>query len=790
MLRVKYNLPTFTEQVVGRFVQEYYGLRGVVRPLPSERDQNFYLQAEDGREFVLKIANVGEQLEILDLQNKAMEHLTTHAATLAIQRVCPTKTGESIASVMSDDGRTHFMRLLTFLPGEVLARVNPHSPELLRSLGRVLATIDNALMGFTHPAARRKLKWDLQHADWIREYIRYIERFSRRAIVERFLFIFEEEVKPKLAGLRAAVIYNDANDYNLLVGENDAGAREVIGVIDFGDMVHTNTICELAVGAAYAMLSKPDPIAAAAEIVAGYHGVFPLFEEELEVLYPLICARLAVSVTNSAYQRTVEPGNEYLTVSEQPAWELIERLTDVSLEAAFVTFRRACGSRVPKSLDYSAAAELSAERILEIRARRIGKSLSVSYEKPLKIVRGWMQYLYDENGSAYLDAVNNVAHVGHCHPRVVKAGQEQMAVLNTNTRYLHENLVVYAEQLCAKLPEPLGVCFFVNSGSEANELALRLARAHTKRKDIIVVDGAYHGNTTSLIEISPYKFDGPGGAGAPPYVHKVPTPDVYRGLYKQRDMQTGEQYADHVSEAIRQVREQGDDVGAFICESLMSCAGQIVLPENYLQEVYRHVRAAGGVCIADEVQVGFGRVGTHFWGFETQGVVPDIVTMGKPIGNGHPLGAVVTTKEIADSFANGMEYFNTYGGNPVSCAIGLTVLDVIAEEQLRENALTVGAHLLTGLRKLMEKHSLIGDVRGLGLFIGVELVLDRRTLEPASARATYVVNRMRECGVLMSTDGPLHNVLKIKPPLVFTEANADSLVATLDKILGEDSSGS
>jgi len=426
---------------------------------------------------------------------------------------------------------------------------------------------------------------------------------------------------------------------------------------------------------------------------------------------------------------------------------------------------------------------MDAATILVKRARHLGTSLSVSYRRPLKIVRGWRQYLYDQDGQPYLDAVNNVCHVGHCHPRIVQAGQEQMAVLNTNTRYLHENLVNYAERLCATMPEPLRVCFFVCSGSEANELALRLARAHTERKDIIVLDAAYHGNTTSLVEISPYKFDGPGGFAPPSYVHKVPLPDVYRGAYRRDDPQVGEKYANSVKSVIEENQGQ---IGAFICESLPGCGGQIVLPDGYLQAAYQHVRAAGGVCIADEVQVGFGRVGTHFWGFETQGVIPDIVTLGKPIGNGHPLAAVITTPEIAASFDNGMEYFNTFGGNPVACAIGMSVLDVIEEEGLQANALTVGTHLMNGLRGLLDKHLLIGDVRGLGLFIGVELVLDRVTLAPASAQATYIADRLKERGILLSVDGPYHNVLKIKPPLVFNMADADFLIAELDAVLGED----
>ena len=426
------------------------------------------------------------------------------------------------------------------------------------------------------------------------------------------------------------------------------------------------------------------------------------------------------------------------------------------------------------------------QEIQSSRRKHIGRSLSISYRRPLKIVRGYMQYLYDEEGRAFLDAVNNVPHVGHSHPRVVAASHRQMAVLNTNTRYLHDNLVEYAERLCATLPDPLSVCFFVNSGSEANDLALRLARCYTGQRDLLILDGAYHGNLTSLIDISPYKFDGPGGEGAPPHVHKTPLPDPYRGPYKGYSAATGARYGDHVRKCIESVSECGRGVSAFIAESLPGCGGQIVLPDGYFNEAFRHVREAGGVCIADEVQVGFGRVGTRFWGFETQDAVPDIVTLGKPIGNGHPLGAVVTTPEIAGAFDNGMEYFNTFGGNPVSCAIGLAVLDIIEEEGLQGNALKAGGYLLEGLRALAPEHPIIGDVRGMGLYVGVELVLDRETLEPGGLQASYIANRMRDHGVLISTDGPLHNVLKIKPPLVFTRENADYLLRCLAKVLKED----
>jgi 4-aminobutyrate aminotransferase-like enzyme len=426
---------------------------------------------------------------------------------------------------------------------------------------------------------------------------------------------------------------------------------------------------------------------------------------------------------------------------------------------------------------------------LTIRASRqahVGPSLSISYRRPLNIVRGWKQFLYDANGLRYLDAVNNVAHVGHGHPRVVRAIREQAALLNTNTRYLHERLSEYAERLSALLPEPLQVCYFVNSGSEANELALRLARAATRRRGMVVLDIGYHGNTTTLIDVSPYKHDGPGGAGPPAWVRKVALPDDYRGEFRRGEPDAGLKYAREVSVAIEELLERREPVAGFLAESLPSCGGQIVLPAGYLAEAYARVRAAGGVCIADEVQVGLGRVGTHWWGFETQGVVPDIVTLGKPIGNGHPLGAVITTREIATAFANGMEYFNTFGGNPVSCAAGLAVLDVIEDEGLEARAREVGKALLGGLQGLVTRHAIAGDARGLGLFVGLELVRDRASLEPAGAEAAYVANRMRERGILLSTDGPFHNVLKLKPPLCFSEADAAQLVEQLDGVLAED----
>jgi 4-aminobutyrate aminotransferase-like enzyme len=420
---------------------------------------------------------------------------------------------------------------------------------------------------------------------------------------------------------------------------------------------------------------------------------------------------------------------------------------------------------------------LGHKEILNLRSKHLGPSLSVSYDEPLYIVRGEGQYLFDAKGNRYLDCVNNIQHVGHYH----LSAQQQYKKLNTNTRYLDETIVNYAKDITSTLPDGLEVCFFANSGSEANDLALRLVRQFTGNKATIVLDGAYHGNLFSLIEISPYKHNGPGGNGAPDFVYTLPIPDSFRGKYRGEDC--GEKYAQEVQSAINEIQKKGKKVSTFIAEALMGCGGQLILPKGFLKRAFDLVRAAGGVCIADEIQIGFGRVGSHFWGFETDGVVPDIVTMGKSMGNGHPLSAVVTTREIADSFNNGMEYFNSFGGNPVSCAVGQAVLDVIKEEGLQENALEVGSYLLNQLKNLQNQHDLIGEVRGRGLFIGIELVKDE--LVPVASEAQTIVNQMKDKELLLSTDGSDHNVIKIKPPLVFNKKNADELVKKIDETMSE-----
>ncbi|HSF85600.1 MAG TPA: aminotransferase class III-fold pyridoxal phosphate-dependent enzyme [Acidimicrobiia bacterium] len=404
-------------------------------------------------------------------------------------------------------------------------------------------------------------------------------------------------------------------------------------------------------------------------------------------------------------------------------------------------------------------------------------SLTTSYGTPLVAVRGFGSYLYDGWGRAHLDCVNNVAHVGHEHPRVVAALTAQARLLNTNSRYPHPERVRYLERLLARFPDRFDTAFLVGSGSEANDLALRIARTVTGRHRLVVVEGAYHGHTGHLIEASPYKHDGPGGVGPPDHVHVVPIPDPYR--FPDR----GDGSAVHVAFAAA-AAEGG--AAALVAEPILGVAGQVVPPAGWLRRAFAQARDAGALSIADEVQVGMGRIGTHWWAFERDGAVPDIVTLGKPLGNGHPLAAVVTTREIAAAFANGMEYFNTFGGNPVAAAVGNAVIDVIEDEGLMERAIEVGAHLTAGFRQLAGAYPLLGDVRGAGMFLGIELVTDRDARTAASHQAHYIVERARHMRVLWSVDGLHHNVIKFKPPLTFGLTEADRVIDLLDTILAED----
>jgi 4-aminobutyrate aminotransferase-like enzyme/Ser/Thr protein kinase RdoA (MazF antagonist) len=764
------NRPAFSEQAARALIAEHYAAVGEladVASLPSYIDRNFRIDAAAGR-YVLKIASAQTSRSEMEFECAAMEALAEAELELATPKLVASAHGRTLVEVVDSVGHAHVARLVSFVPGGLLADHGRPSDELLFDLGRKLALADRALARVDHPARTRSLEWDLARSAWIADHTHRISGADRRALIDDALLQFCARIRPELSSLPRGVIHNDANDYNLTVKED-----RIAGLFDFGDMVETCSVFEPVIASTYAAFHRPDdPVAAICEVAAGYHGVRKLEARELELFFECVRTRLAISLVSSARAAEQDPENQYASVSETNAWTLLDQLSLTTPAALADQIRERCG------VSPAPTPPIDREQLIADRRQRLGGNLGLSYDEPLWIRRGAGTYLFDETGRAYLDCVNNVCHVGHCHPRVVAAASRQMAQLNTNTRYLHEGILEYSERLLATFPDHLEVCFLVCSGSEANELALRLARAHTGHQDLLVLDHAYHGNTGGLVALSPYKFDGPGGTGRRNGVHVAAAPDPYRDPAAS----DGSSFAEaSISAALRGA---GTPVAALLAESLLGCGGQVIPPPGYLARAFELARAHGALAIADEVQVGFGRVGTHMWAFEAQGARPDIVTLGKPIGNGHPLGAVVTTRAIAESFANGMEYFNTFGGNPVSCAVGSAVLAVLEEEGLPEHARATGALLLESLRELQSRHECIGDVRGLGMFIGVELVTDRERKSPAADLASAVVQSCRREGVLLSTDGPLHNVLKIKPPLPFDAVDAGLLVRAVDRALG------
>ena len=1004
---MNFTFETLTIQDAENILFTLYNINGTASKLPGEIDANFKITVDDSPSFILKIAPKDVEILELDFQTKILQHLEQKNSEILLPKVILDKNGKAISEVSSKDKNTYKVRLLNFIEGRIWNTVNPKLKNLQFSLGETVGKITNLLQDFEHPKATRTFVWDIAQCLWVKDYL-HLFNPEEKAIVNYFLDDFERN-KNNFDLLRKSVVHNDANDYNTIVSY-DLLDPKVTSIIDFGDAIKTQIINDIAIACAYAILDTEDPLEICLPILRGYNSSFLLQEKELEFLYTLIGIRLVISVTKSAINKKENPENKYLTISEKPAWNLLQKWKTVSKDFAHYSFRNACGytahpnqqkfenwakkhnfslvdlfptiqrnqihhldlsvssafaghqeefnnldlfqfkidqlqKEVPnkiltggyleprslytsseydtignygrqsrsihlgidfwlpiytpvhalfdgevvvavnnegdkeygglivlkhqqdnfcfytlyghntiESVQHHAVGDVIkkgkqvavlanypengnwaphlhfqvmlslldykndfpgvgyfhqievwksicpdpnllfkldgftenlidvSQNILEDRKKHLGKSLSLQYQQPLHIVKGSNQYVIDNFGQKYLDTVNNVAHVGHENFNVVKAGQQQMALLNTNSRYLHKNITTLAKELLETLPEELSVLHFVNSGSEANELAIRMVKANTNSNEIIASEHGYHGNTNKTISISSYKFDGKGGTGKPENTHIFPIPNAFRGKYRGEN--TADNYVEEVQLLIDKIHKQHKKIGGFIIEPIISCGGQVELPKGFLEATYKKIRKAGGLCISDEVQTGIGRMGKTFWGFQLHNVIPDIVTIGKPLGNGHPVAAVACTKEVAEKFANGMEFFNTFGGNPVSCAIATQVLQEVKREKLQENALTIGNFLKTELQKLAEKFPIIGDIRGQGLFLGFELV--DATMNPLPEKTDYLINRMKYFGILMSSDGPDHNVIKIKPPITFTKENVKDVIFYLEKVFTED----
>ncbi|MDH3588469.1 MAG: aminotransferase class III-fold pyridoxal phosphate-dependent enzyme [Gammaproteobacteria bacterium] len=762
--------PAFTPDEASQVAVRYFGQTGRLKQLGSERDQNFHLSADDEKQYVLKFANPAESPQVVDLQVRALRHVAGTDPTLPVPRVCSSVEGTDIVSVSAADGTSCLARMVSFLPGTLLGDAHGATARLQQELGSTLAQLGRALRGYFHPAARHELLWDLKNARRLREFVDHIPEERQRRRVAEVLDGFEAVALPVLPGLRAQVIHNDFNPGNVLVDEKDPD--QIAGVIDFGDLVHSPLVVDLAVAAAYQLAEGDDPLGPVTGLVSAYHQLTPLEEIELAVLFDLIATRVATTVAISSWRAARYPGNrEYILTSNPKAVRLLDLLAQIPRDVAIARFREACelpstGSVKPKST----------EALVKERNRLLGPAYRLFYDKPLHAVRGNGVWLYDAAGQAYLDAYNNVPHVGHCHPRVVNEVSRQMAVLNTHTRYLHESILDYSQRLGALFPFDDPVCLYCCTGSEANELAYRIAQAHAGATGVVVTDHAYHGNTSTVAQFSTADTP-PQRRGA--FVQTIAAPDSFRGAHRYPETDLAEHFAAQVKLAVDRLASHKLRPAMLLVDTIFSCDGVVTPPHEFLQLAAQQIRNAGGLFVADEVQAGFGRTGEQFWGFERYDVVPDIVTVGKPMGNGFPLAAVITTRRIIQAFAGKIDYFNTFGGSPVACAAGLAVLDVIEAEDLQQNAQHLGNYLTDKLREMQQRYDIIGDVRGSGLFIGVELVRDCHTLQPAGDEARHIVNAMRDRGVLIGATGPRSNVLKIRPPMVFSRENADQLLDTL-----------
>ncbi|TLP65676.1 aminotransferase class III-fold pyridoxal phosphate-dependent enzyme [Parasedimentitalea maritima] len=987
-------------------LQEHWDITAGLSRLDGEYDLNFLAEGHDGQGYILKAMRPGCEPWLVEVQILALEHIATEQPDLPCPRVIRTPSGSAMLELPDNNGDLRLVWLQNRLPGRCYAKTEPKTLELIHEIGHVLGLSSDALKNFRHDGLERDFKWDLMQAGWIAKELDCVTDPSRRAILSEVASGFSE-IEPSLANLPKQAIHNDANDYNILVAGELNDPRKVSGLIDLGDMCTAPRICDLAIAGAYIVLDHAKPEQALAALVAGYHAANPLTPAEVDLIWPLLRARLAVSVVNSTLMAADNPDDPYVVISQAPAWRFLEN-HPIHQGLLTAQLRAACGlpvvdgadrvlayldtergsfaplmgtdlantpmgslsvenstwpqnpfhmsleeaARVGEEfgtdlwlgyyheprliyaepafrkgpykasnrrtvhlavdgfapaetplyaplqgevfvvenrnnhLDYGGVIILrhktpdndsfytlyghlnpeccdrlnpgdiiekgsefcrlgnanqnggwaphvhfqlalttegietdwpgvadpdemvlwqaicpnpaallnlpddkviyqptNKDEVLAGRKAHFGGNLSLTYSDPVMLVRGWKHHLFDEWGRPYLDAYNNVPHVGHAHPRIQAVAADQLKRMNSNTRYLHPAQTAFADKVLSKLPDSFEVCFFVNSGTEANELALRLARAHTGAKGMVTPDHGYHGNTTGVIDVSAYKFNAKGGSGQADWVELVEVADDYRGSFKRDDASRAEKFADLVEPAIEVLQNKGHGVAGFIAETFPSVGGQIIPPKGYLSSVYEKIRAAGGVCIADEVQTGLGRLGDFYFGFEHQEALPDIVVMGKPIGNGHPLGVLVTTKAIADSFAQGPEFFSTFGGSTLSCRIGKEVLDIVDDEDLQGNARQMGALLIDGLRTLEQKYDCVGDVRGMGLFLGLELI------NPDGSEATqissYVKNRMRDYRILIGSEGPKDNILKIRPPLTIDDEGVEMILTALDKVLSE-----
>ncbi len=739
-----------------RVGRDVYGLDGEALPLGGERDRNFLLRAEGGPLFVLKFIDTDDAAAALG-QVRVLRHLQVADPSLPVPRIVSTAAGADFGS-SAPDGRPHKTLLLTHLPGRHLPAV-PQRDELLPALGAVLGKLDRALEGFFDPVLEQRLAWDVRLLPELAHFTDHIESARTRRHVAAAVAAFTAGL-PGLDRLRAQAIHGDCHANNVLV--DDSGST-ITGIVDFGDMIRAPLMFEAAVAMSEVLTEGVAPLAEVAALLQGYAQVQKLQAVEVDAVFDVIAARHATTILVHAWRcRHDPPGAPAIEEAAARAGDSLDRFEGLGRAALSEQWHHAAGT-VP-----------AAAGIRHRRSRLMGARAELFYEEPLHLVRGEDVWLYGADGRRYLDVYNNVAHVGHAHPAVVEAIRAQSALLATNTRYLHETVLDYAEQLTSRMPAGLDACLFVNSGSEANDVAWRIAQSATARRGALVMEHAYHGITDAVSALTP------ATGGAPdPRVEILAAPPLD---LRARDEVPPPALAEAVRDAdkaIAALGARGLAPAAFFFDSAFTSNGIADPPPAWLRTIAARVRAAGALIVGDEVQYGLGRSGSHFWGFDRRGLVPDIVTLGKPVGNGFPLGVVVTSRPLLEDFLGKCGFFSTFGGNAVAAAAGLAVIDVLERERLLENAGATGAVFRGHLEAVAARHACLGGVRGAGLLLGLE-VLEADGI-PAKRRAQRILNLMAaRHGVLSGLEGPGGNVLKLRPPLTFRPEHAAVAAEAID----------
>ncbi|MDI7861827.1 aminotransferase [Rhizobiaceae bacterium n13] len=966
--RTQLPRPDVTAQDASDILQLFYALEGVVSELGSQQDRNFRIDTDTDR-FVLKVCRTEYATVEIEAQNAALRHVAKKPDAPRVPRVIPAHDDQDLIFVSVRDV-TYQVRLLEYLDGEQLTRSKHLSLDAVQELGALGGRLAAALSDFDHPGLDRVLQWDLRRAGPVTlTLLSDMKDQVARERIAKVMVSAIRRIQPLAGALRVQPIHHDVTDDNVVSRIDSNGRLIPYGVIDFGDVVRGWVVADLAVTCASLLHHADGDPYYILPAVKAFHGQFPLNDQELKALWPLVVARAGILVASSERQLAIEPDNAYVRDNIEHEREIFETALSVPFAVMEEAISQAVAATAPASMpstlgrllpgvdpatirfvdlgvlsphflagewsdpgieeevladvadDEGGAAtrygeyrlartvvrspnaaetyalhvdlrlpggteivapfdgrlERNGERVvlvgdgldlhlfgmanlhgigvrvargeplgtvsagqgaragilrvqlcressiepplfvrpghaaawsslcpspsivlgmecdaprpasealLERRQQNFARPQKNYYAAPPQIERGWREHMFDITGRSYLDMVNNVTIVGHGHPRLARAVSRQWSLLNTNSRFHYAGVAEFSERLTALAPEGLDTVFLVNSGSEANDLALRLAWAYTGAKNMLCLLEGYHGWTVASDAVSTSVADNPRALETrPDWVHPIASPNTYRGEFRGADATAA--YVETAHRALDKLEERNEQLAGIICESVYGNAGGIPLPSGYLEKVYAMVRARGGVCIADEVQVGYGRLGHHFWGFDQQNVVPDIITVAKGMGNGHPLGAVITRRDIAEAFEKEGYFFSSAGGSPVSCAVGMAVLDIMEDEALQENARTVGDYLKERLESLGEQFPLIGAVHGMGLYLGVEFVRDRETLAPATAETAAICRRLLDLGVIMQPTGDHLNVLKIKPPLCLTKDSADFFAEMLGKALAE-----